>query len=263
MLASTLTTAVVFFPVTFLYGVSKNLFTALAITVILALFASYVVAFTVIPLFCALFIHKHHSHQERESKSFFFLFNRAFIRLMIGYDYLLALTLKRPLTVVAISLALFVASLAMWPLLGVSFFPRTDAGQFMINLKAPSGTNLQVTEQEVAKVENLVRTIVAPEDLEIMVSNIGVVPDFSAMYTPNSAPHTAFLQVSLKDGHKIGSYEYMARVRRQIRKRYPELSAYFQSGGFVDAVLNFGMPAPIDVQVSGPDLGPRSPWLRN
>ena len=95
--------------------------------------------------------------------------------------------------------------------LGVSFFPRTDAGQFVINLKAPSGTRLSVTEEEVAKVESLVRQVVLPQDLGMVVSNIGTTPDFSAIYTPNSAMHTAFVQVSLKEDHKIGSYEYMAQ----------------------------------------------------
>src|SRR4030095_12089561 len=123
-----------------------------------------------------------------------------------------------------------------------------------INLKAPSGTNLELTEKEVAKVEKLVREVVDPDDLEMMVANIGVVPDFSAIYTSNSAPHTAFLQVSLKEDHRVGSYEYMERVRRRLRAEMPHMSAYFQSGGFIDAVLNFGMPAPIDVQVSGPNL---------
>jgi multidrug efflux pump subunit AcrB len=88
----------------------------------------------------------------------------------------------------------------------------------------------------------------------MIVSNIGVTPGFSAIYTPNSASHTAFVQVSLKDGHKVGSYEYMNRVRLALRNDLPELSAYFQSGGLVDSVLNLGLPAPIDVQVSGMDM---------
>src|ERR1700751_3476995 len=74
------------------------------------------------------------------------------------------------------------------------------------------------------------------------------------MYTPNSAPHTAFVQVSLKQGHKVGSYEYMGKVRRKIGQELPQLSTYFQSGGLVDAVVNMGMPAPIDIQVSGSSL---------
>ncbi|MSV27698.1 MAG: efflux RND transporter permease subunit, partial [Bryobacterales bacterium] len=88
----------------------------------------------------------------------------------------------------------------------------------------------------------------------MMIANVGVVPDFSAIYTSNSGPHTGFLQVSLKERHNIGSYEYMNRMRKRLRAEMPELTVYFQSGGFVDAVINFGMPAPIDVQVSGSDL---------
>src|SRR6202022_2713890 len=88
----------------------------------------------------------------------------------------------------------------------------------------------------------------------MIVSNIGVTPDFSAIYTPNSAPHTAFVQASLKEGHKVGSYEYMRRVREEVCQKLPELTTYFQSGGLVDAVLNLGLPAPIDVQVSGNNL---------
>ena len=110
--------------------------------------------------------------------------------------------LRRPaLTLIAFGL-IFVGCLALFPLLGLSFFPRTDPGQFVINLKAPTGTRLAVTEEEVAKVEDLVRKIVPPEDLGMIVSNIGATPDFSAIYTTNSAQHTAFVQVGLKEGHR-------------------------------------------------------------
>jgi multidrug efflux pump subunit AcrB len=106
----------------------------------------------------------------------------------------------------------------------------------------------------VKQVEGIVRQVVPSSDLQIIVSNIGVTPDFSAMYTPNSAPHTAFVQVSLKPGHHLGSYEYMRRVRVKLSQQLPQLNSYFQSGGLVDAVINLGLPAPIDVQVSGNDL---------
>ena len=89
----------------------------------------------------------------------------------------------------------------------------------MINLKAPSGTRLAVTENEVAKVEDLIRQVVSPEDLGMIVSNIGSTPDFSAIYTTNSAMHTAFVQVSLKEDHKTGSYEYMSRVQAEDRRK--------------------------------------------
>jgi multidrug efflux pump subunit AcrB len=254
VLASTLTTAVVFFPVTFLYGVSRYLFSALALTVVLALLASYLVAMTIVPLFCARFIKAPHARDESDETPGAGIFNAAFQKLLNGYEALLNQVLRAPSVIVLASLAVFAASLLIYPLLGVSFFPRTDAGQFVINLKAPSGTNLLVTEKELAKVERIVREVVTPEDYGMMITNIGVVPDFSAIYTSNSAPNTAFLQVSLTEGHKVGSYEYMDRVRERLRREMPHMSAYFQSGGFVDAVLNFGMPAPIDVQVSGPTI---------
>ena len=269
VLAATLTTVVVFFPVTFLYGVSKFLFSALALAVAISLFASFGVAMTVVPLFCARFLKASHHHTPSEEiqvtvsekkprrtfgQWFNVWFNDRFEAFLKLYDKMVAVTLRRPvLTLVAFSLA-FVLSLALFPLLGLSFFPRTDAGQFVINLKAPSGTRISVTENEVAKVENLVREVVTPEDFGMIVSNIGATPDYSAIYTTNSAMHTAFVQVSLKDDHKIGSYEYIARVKQKMETELPELTPYFQSGGLVDAVLNLGLPAPIDVQVAGSNM---------
>src|SRR5215470_15794223 len=284
VLAATLTTVVVFFPVTLLYGVSKFLFTSLALAVVISLFASYAVAMTVVPLFCAKLIKGHHgghhpgeAHtpteaEERAEESeefdrrprrnrrisfgarFNAWFNRRFEGLLGHYDRLLSVALNRPIATIVTLLGVFAASLPIYSLLGVAFFPRAEAGQFMINIKAQSGTRLELTQQEVLKVENLIREIVAPEDLGMIVSNIGVQPGFSSIYTSNSAPHTAFVQVSLKEGAKTGSYEYMNRARRRIATELPHLSAYFQSGGIVDAVLNMGLPAPIDVQVSGQNL---------
>jgi hydrophobic/amphiphilic exporter-1 (mainly G- bacteria), HAE1 family len=151
-------------------------------------------------------------------------------------------------------MGVFLMSLALYPLLGVSFFPRTDPGQFVINLKAPPGLRIELTEKYVARIEDEIRTIVPRDEMGMIVSNIGITPDFSAMYTSNSGQNTAFIQVSLKEDHKVGSYEYMDRVRKRLAQDIPEISTYFQSGGLVDAVLNFGLPAPVDVQVSGSNL---------
>ena len=181
-------------------------------------------------------------------------FNDRFESFLKLYDRLVAVTMRWPVITLMVFGAAFVASLGLFPRLGLSFFPRTDAGQFVINLKAPSGTRISVTEQEVAKVENLIREIVPSEDLAMIVSNIGATPDFSAIYTTNSAMHTAFVQASLKEDHKTGSYEYMARLKQRIATDLPELNAYFSSGGLVDAVLNLGLPAPIDVQVAGSNM---------
>jgi multidrug efflux pump subunit AcrB len=95
---------------------------------------------------------------------------------------------------------------------------------------------------------------VEPKDLGAIVSNIGVTPGFSSIYTSNSAQHTAFIQVGLNEGHRLSSFDYMNLVRRRVESDLPQLSTYFQPGGLVDSVLNMGLPAPIDVQVSGSNL---------
>ena len=253
VLAATLTTAVVFFPVIFLYGVSKFLFVALALSVVLSLFASYVVAMTVVPLFCAKLIKGAHQHNEH-SKGFNSWFNHKFHRLLERYEGTLHRSMVRPLTTVLTISGIFLLSLSLFPLIKQSYFPRTDPGQFVINLKAATGTRIEESEALVSKVEKIIREEVSKEDLGVIVSNIGVQPGFSSMYTSNSGQHTSTIQVSLKEKHRIGSYDYMDRVRARIAKEVPEVSTYFQSGGLVDAVLNLGLPAPIDIQISASNL---------
>jgi len=267
VLAATLTTVVVFFPVTFLYGVSKFLFSALALAVAISLFMSYAVAMTVIPLFCSRYLksdihaaeHKHVEYEVEPMEAadrlwwhrFTADFNRHFNRLLDYYEYWVKRALVRPgLTVAALS-AIFLVSLAIYPFLGLAFFPRTDAGQFTINLKVPTGTRIELTEQYVAKVEDLIKQTVGAKDLKMIVSNLGVAPGFSSMYTSNSGPYTATIQVALQDSHQLSSFEYMDRVQKEIADKFPDVRTFFSSGSMVDAILNMGMPAPIDVQVSG------------
>ena len=261
VLAATLTTAIVFFPVVFLYGVSRFLFVALALAVILSLFASYFVAMTVVPLFCAKLIKKHQADEEVGQGSLGARFgviarnfNVYFEKMLGKYDRSLGTALLKPVATLVGLTGVSLLCFALYPFLGVSFFPRTDPGQFVINLKAPSGTRVELTENYVKQVEDIIHEVVPPHELQIIVSNIGITTDFSAIYTPNSASHTGFVQVSLKEGHKTGSYEYMKRVRAQLSQKLPQVSTYFQSGGLVDAVINLGLPAPIDVQVSGNNL---------
>ncbi|MGA3020229.1 MAG: efflux RND transporter permease subunit, partial [Bryobacteraceae bacterium] len=200
VLASTLTTIVVFFPVTLLYGVSKYLFSALALAVVLSLLASFAVAMTVVPLFCSKFIKPehvlhHHESLDREPATppvrrrrgllerFNGWFNARFEAFLNVYDAVIGVVLKRPVAILFVLTGIIVVSLFLFPLLDVSFFPRTDPAQFMMNIKLPSGTRLSQTELEVAKVEQLVRDTVSPHDLGMIVSNIGSTPDFSAIYT--------------------------------------------------------------------------------
>jgi len=260
VLAATLTTVVVFFPVTFLYGVSRFLFTALALSVVLSLFASYLVALTVVPLFCAKFIKSSghgvsgHDQPHNIGQRFNRWFNRQFNRMLDTYDRSLGWSLARPAATVLGLTGAFIVSLGLFPLLGVSYFPKTDPGQFVINLKAPTGTRLEKTEKVVARIEQIIRAEVPADELGVVVANIGVTPGFSSIYTSNSGQHTAFVQASLKEGHRTSSFKCIERVRRRIRQELPEVSVYFQGGGLVDAVLNLGLPAPIDIQISGSNL---------
>jgi len=259
VLAATFTTAIVFFPVVFLYGVSRFLFTALALSVVLSLFASYMVALTVVPLFCAKFIknaHNEAAHHRGQNpfQRFVRWFNRKYDQSLMHYDIAVDKVLKRPRLTVAIVMGVFLLSLALYPFMGEAFFPRTDPGQFVINVKAPTGTRLEVTDQYIARLEDDIRSVIPARDLGIIVSNIGTAPGFSAIYTSNSGPHTAYVQVSLKEGHSLSSFEYMNRARAKIAEDLPELSTYFQTGGLVDAVVNLGLPAPIDIQVGGNNM---------
>jgi HAE1 family hydrophobic/amphiphilic exporter-1 len=260
VLAATLVAVVDFFPVTFLFGVSKFLFSALALSFCISLIVSFVVAMTVIPLFCSRFLksspHAEGGHPVKLSWGGRFNagFNRYFTKLLDVYESGVRRALKFPGLTVAGLMGLFVLSLGIYQLLGVSFFPRSDAGQFTINLKAPTGSRIELTNAYVAKVEDLIKHIVSPGDFRMIVSNIGVVNDFSSLYTTNSGSYTATIQTQLNEEHSTGSYEYMDRVQREIARQFPELRTFVQSGSMVDAVLNTGMPAPIDVQVTSPDL---------
>jgi multidrug efflux pump subunit AcrB len=273
VLAGTLTTVVVFFPVTMLYGVSKFLFSALALAVVISLFASYFVALTVVPLFCARFIKSPHGEVVHESAEeevaitadaesthhgLWARFNSAFARgfdtMLHRYDRLVAKVLEKPWQTLAGGTALLIVSLCFFPLLGLSFFPRTDAGQFVISFKAPSGTKLEATEEEAKQIEAIVRRIVTKNDLGIIVTNIGVDPGFSALFSPNAAMHTGFTQVALSEGHKASSFRYIDEVKAAIAKELPEVQTFYSSGSLVDGVLNMGAPAPIDVRITGNDV---------
>jgi len=278
ILAATLVDVVDFFPVVFLYGVSKFLFSALALAFALALLASFVVAMTVIPLFCSRFLkampggHGEHSSGEFEAGEFGELknatqhprswggrfnawFNRQFEKLLNGYERSVRGALRHPALTLILLLGIFGASLAIYPLLGRSFFPQTDAGQFTMNVKVPTGSRIEVTNDYVAKMEDLIRHVVPASDLQMVLSNIGVVNDISALYTTNAGMYQASVQVALKEGHAGSSFEYMDRVREEMAAKFPDVRTFFQTGSMQDAILNQGQPAPIDVQVNTRDLG--------
>jgi multidrug efflux pump subunit AcrB len=262
VLAATSTTSIVFFPVTFFYGVSKYLFADLALGVVLSIFASYIFAMTVVPLYCAHFIRvdargeETHENPKGWLSKFVHRFNQKFQELLDFYEQWVKRALEKPgrtTWVILGGIALLIAG--SFPFVGKAYFPRTDPGQFVIELKMPTGTRLEVSDKYVASAERIIRSVVPPNELGMIVSNIGITPDLSAIYTSNSGMHTAFVQVSLLEDHKVGSYKYMQRVRRRLANELPQVSSYFRAGGLVDSVINRGLPAPLDIQVSDSDLG--------
>ncbi len=262
VLAATVATSIVFFPVFLLNGVSRYLFTDLALGVVICIFASYFFSMTLVPLFCAKFINMHEEHGEsaagEKSHSIFRRvvngFNLYFQNMSERYEVLVYRTLKRPgFTTVVLLGGTAVILVLLTPVLGRAYFPRTDPGQFIINVKMPSGTRIETSDAYIAQVEDEIHKVVTPHDLGMIVSNIGITPDLSAIYTSNSSMDTAFVQVSLAEGHSIGSYQYIDRVRRRLAADMPEVQTYFQAGGLVDSVMNQGLPAPLDIQISSND----------
>jgi hydrophobic/amphiphilic exporter-1 (mainly G- bacteria), HAE1 family len=258
VLAATLVDVVDFFPVTLLIGVSKFLFSALALSFVLAMLASYVVAMTVIPLFCSRFLKAvpqgEHGHEGSGGNRFNAAFNRGFNHVLNGYERAVRRCLRFPGLTVAALVGVFLASLLIFPFVGRAFFPQTDAGQFTANIKVPTGTRIEVTNDYVARIEDMIRGVVAPADLKMVLSNIGVVNDISSLFTTNQGQYTATIQVALNEEHSVSALVYMDRVREKLTADFPDVRAFFQSGSLQDAVLNQGMAAPIDVQVNTRDL---------
>ncbi|MEW6279690.1 MAG: efflux RND transporter permease subunit, partial [Candidatus Eremiobacterota bacterium] len=245
VLVASLTLAVVFAPVAFLTGIGKFLFTPLALAVILAIAASYVLSMTLVPAACAAFLTAPTAPPLAER--IFHPFQRAYERALEGC------LAARPVVLGAIA-GLFAVSMAAIPLLGRELFPQLDGGQFMIGLRAPSGTRMERTEEVAERVEAVVREVISPGDLQMAVTNVGILYDWPAAYTPNSGPHDAFVLIQLSR-HRQGTAQHYARVLRStLPARFPGLEFSFNTGGLISSALNFGLPSPINVQVEGPSL---------
>ncbi len=253
VLASTLTTIIVFFPVTFLFGVAKYLFGALALALVLSMLASYFVAMTIVPVYCARFLTVEEARADEEGTAGGWLhaFIRVYERFAARYERFLDRALDHKGLVVGGIAIVFVVAMASARLLGTELFPRTDAGQFIMTLRAPLGSRVERTEALTQRVERVVRDVIPASDLDMIVSNLGLAPGFSAIYSSNAASDSGVVMVSLKPGHAVSTFDYMRRLREALPDRVPDVRAFFQSGSIIDAVLNFGLAAPIDVQVSG------------
>ena len=251
ILVATLVTVVVFAPVIFLTGVGKFLFTPLALSVTFAMIASYVVALSVVPVYCARFL-KPTAKEHRPG--WFRLFERGFERFGNAYGRSLGWSLKHPLVVGTVVLLVGAGSALLVPHIGTELFPRVDVGQFAIQMRAPSGTRIEITENHVSEVEETIREVIAPSDLQMVISNTGVLYDWPAGYTPNAGPMDSELMIQLAEDHKVTSFEYVTRLREVFREKHPFLDFHFKTGGMMTSALNFGLPSPINIQVEGNSL---------
>ncbi|MGH7841711.1 MAG: efflux RND transporter permease subunit [Candidatus Binataceae bacterium] len=263
VLASTITTILVFFPVMFLFGVAKYLFSALALTVTLSMLASYVVAMTVIPIYCARFLNAESAREEEHGRAGILgAFIRNYERFASRYERLLDQALEHKLPVIATVALIFAGTLLIYPLLGTELFPTTDAGQFIIDYRAPVGTRIELTEALTGRMEQAVRQVIPPAELSTIVSNIGLAPGFSAMFSSNAASDSGFMMVALKSDHAHSSFTYIRRLKEALRKQLPGVQTFFSSGSIIDSVLNFGLAAPIDIQLSAPTYSELYPAAR-
>ncbi len=254
VVVSTITTIVVFFPVVFLTGLGRFLFTPLALSVAFAMIASYVLAMTLIPAFSARFIRTTPEEASAEASNRYAGAAQRFERLRESYERWLQKALERRRLVVIAASAAFVIALLLYPFLGKELFPPIDAGQFTVRMRATSGTRIEVSEALSSEVEKAIRGAVPSSDIHTIVSNTGVLYDWPAAYTPNAGPMDSFLNVQLAGHHQASAQEDVRVLRRVLREKFPSVSFSFDTGGLLSAALNNGAPAPIDIQVTGNSL---------
>jgi multidrug efflux pump subunit AcrB len=263
-LLSTLCICLVFVPVFLLQGTAKYLFSPLSMSVCIALLASLGLSFTMVPvLFKYLMRGAGASHGSRIGTARWSAplaavqhgFEHRFQAFRESYRAHLEWALSRPAATAGFFVALMAASLLLFPTLGRDFFPQVDAGQMRLHVRAPAGTRLEQTQDYFAQVEEAIRTLVGPGQIDTVLDNIGL--PYSGMNIALSdsttvGPMDGEILISLKKRH-TPTAKLVARLRRELSKRFPEMQFFFQPADIVDQVLNFGQPAPIDIRVSGPN----------
>jgi multidrug efflux pump subunit AcrB len=266
---STLAICIVFVSVVFLTGPAKYLFTPLALAVVFAMLASYLLSRTLVPVMVKYLIRGHEDESaasaslaSRQSRvagfSRYFTrihdaFNRVFERFRQRYVDALAWSLQNRTTVFLLFAILVGSAFVILPIVGRDFFPTVDAGQFRLHVNGPPGTRLEQTGKIFSDVEDVIREVVPPSDLAMVLDNIGIPQGVNLAFSDNATISSADGEIlaSLKSGHRGSTAAYMKTLREQLAARFPQLSFYFQPADIVSQILNFGLPAPIDIQIAG------------
>jgi len=252
---STLAISIVFVSVVFLTGPAKYLFTPLALAVVFAMLASYLLSRTLVPVMVKYLIRGHEG--EKPMRNPFTRIQQSFEKhfeiLRQGYVDALAWSLQNRATLFALFGLVVGSALVILPVVGRDFFPTVDAGQFRLHVNALPGTRLEQSEQIFSRVEDAIREVVPPHDLDLVLDNIGIPQSVNLAFSDNSTISSADgeILVSLKAGHRGSTPHYMKALREKLAANFPDLSFYFQPADIVSQILNFGLPAPIDIQVAG------------
>lgn len=267
-LVSTIAICVVFVPVFLLQGVAKYLFSPLSLSVILALLASFVLSFTLVPvLFNYLmrgYLAKHGERpgahdviRRKRYNPILFVheeFNRGFNAFRNVYRNYLSWSVHNPGITAAFFVVLMATSCFLFPRLGMDFFPSVDAGQMRLHVRAPAGTKIETTQAMFAQVEHEIRHVVGNREIDTMIDNIGLPYSGINIALSDSAtvgPMDGEILISLDEHHKPTA-QYMAALRQDLPKKFPSMQFFFQPADIVNQVLNFGLPAPIDIRIDGP-----------
>ncbi|HJN08971.1 MAG TPA: efflux RND transporter permease subunit [Pirellulaceae bacterium] len=261
VLAGTATTLAVFVPVIFLSGMIRFLFEPLSAAATMTIGASYFVAMTVVPAYCARFLRSRAGFQPAQDgdDALRQVENLSSENTHSLYAGALSLALKFRWLVVLVTLLLVGASALLLPHIGTELFPNVDAGTFEIRMKTIPGTRLEDTEELVAQIEDTIKEVVPENEIEALISNIGLPvgkgAGFSTILSPNSGPDTAFLVVNMiQSGRSTSTDRYVEQLRALLAERFPREQFLFTSGSIVNAALNEGAPTPINVQISAGTL---------
>lgn len=249
---ATICILIVYLPIMFFSGIIKYLFVPLAMTVAFAMLADYAVSMSVTPVVLSRLYHRGQGNegggQGHTGKDWF--------RFVLAlYEPLLGLGVRFKAVVIVLAVvALLGTGALLLPRLHSEFFPRIDAGNFTMTVSAPEGSRIEKTTAIVAHIEQLVQDTVPKRDLEEVISNTGLYFGDAARFAPNTGNHTAFVLVNLVTGHEGKTEDYVNQLRQKLREELPGVDVSFQTGGIISDVLNFGLRAPIDIQVKGPSL---------
>lgn len=261
-LVSTLCICIVFVPMFFLTGVARSLFVPMAEAVVFAMLASYILSRTLVPTLVLYVMSGHHGHLNeapgnalaRGFQRLHRAFEAGFERFRGHYVVLVSHLLKHKLRYGSAILGFCLASLGLVPLLGQDLFPAVDAGQIRLHVRAPSGTRIEEMPQQIDAVEAVIRQIIPKEEIADLLDIIG---------GPYSTRNTLFgnsgtmdtadseIMISLRPGEHRPSVEYIKALRATLPKQFPTLEFFFQPADQVSQTLNFGVPAPIDIQFIG------------